>query len=78
MQTINKLSESQRAALKKGVIEVSGEAMNRTALGIVDALLQLYPGLTFEALKHMLPDSINPSAPRNYKSLFQPHTDRWW
>jgi len=50
--------------------------MNRTALGVVDALLTLYPSLTFEELKAMLPDSINPSAPKNYKSLFKPYTDR--
>jgi hypothetical protein len=71
-----KLSEKEKSALRKGVIQVTGKAMNRTALGVVDALLTLYPGLTFAELKHMLPDSINPSAPKNYKSLFKPYTER--
>jgi hypothetical protein len=59
--------------VQKGIILVIGKHMNRTALGIVDALLTLYPKLSFEELKQMLPDSINPSAPKNYKSLFAPY-----
>ena len=58
------------------MIEVTGKAMNRTAIGVVDALVTLYPKATFEELKEMLPDSINPSAPKNYKSLFKPYTTR--
>jgi outer membrane protein OmpA-like peptidoglycan-associated protein len=50
--------------------------MNRTALGVVDAIFTLYPSTTFEELKTMFPDSINPAAPKNYKSLFKPYTDR--
>jgi len=76
MTTFEKLTDSQKLSLKKGVIEVSGRHMNRTALGIVDAMLQLYPRATFEELKHMLPDALNPSAPKNYRSLFKPYTDR--
>jgi outer membrane protein OmpA-like peptidoglycan-associated protein len=76
IKTFNKLSESERAELKRGVIEVEGKAMNRTALGVVDALLRLYPELTFDELKQMLPDTINTAAPRNFKSLFSPHTQR--
>jgi outer membrane protein OmpA-like peptidoglycan-associated protein len=76
IKTFNKLSASDRAELKRGVIEVEGKAMNRTALGVVDALLRLYPELTFEELKQMLPDTINTAAPRNFKSLFSPHTQR--
>lgn len=76
MQVFNRLSASEKKELKKGVIEVSGRAMNRTALGIVDAMIQLYPKASFEELKQMMPDTINPSAPRNYKSLFKPYTDR--
>jgi len=76
LKTIERLTEMQKKALKTGVIEVTGKAMNRTALGVVDALLTLYPSLTFEELKAMLPDSINPSAPKNYKSLFKPYTER--
>ena len=53
-----KLSDSEIQALKNGVIEVTGKAMNRTALGIVDAMTNLYPKATFEELKEMLPDSL--------------------
>ncbi len=74
--TLEKLTEAQRKELKIGVIEVTGKAMNRTALGVVDAIFTLYPDITFSELKEMLPDSINPSAPKNYKSLFKPYTDR--
>lgn len=74
--TFEKLSDSQKLSLKKGVIEVSGKHMNRTALGVVDAMLQLYPKATFEELKQMLPDELNPAAPKNYRSLFKPYTDR--
>jgi hypothetical protein len=59
--------------VQKGIILVVGKHMNRTALGIVDALLTLYPQLSFEELKELLPDTINPSAPKNYKSLFAPY-----
>lgn len=76
MKLLSKLSSTEQAELKKGVIEVYGKHMNRTALGIVDAILKLYPNATFSELKEMLPDSINPSAPKNYKSLFKPYTDR--
>lgn len=76
MDTIDKLTEAQRKELKKGVIEVTGKAMNRTALGVVNAIFTLYPTITFSELKEMLPDTINPSAPKNYKSLFKPYTDR--
>ena len=76
MKTIEKLTDAQRKELKKGVIEVTGKAMNRTALGVVDAIFTLYPNITFSELKKILPDTINPSAPKNYKSLFKPYTDR--
>lgn len=76
IKTIKKLSEAQKSELKKGVIEVTGKAMNRTALGVVDAIFTMYPNTTFQELKTMLPDTINPSAPKNYKSLFKPYTDR--
>jgi outer membrane protein OmpA-like peptidoglycan-associated protein len=39
----------------------------------VDAMFQLFPKATFEEMKQMLPDSINPSAPKNFKSLFNPY-----
>ena len=76
MRLLPKLTTLEHKELKKGVIEVSGKHMNRTALGIVDAIMQLYPTVTFEELKEILPDKINPAAPKNYKSLFNPYTDR--
>jgi len=76
IKTLKKLSKTQLAELNKGVIEVTGKAMNRTALGVVDAIFTLYPNITFAELKEMLPDSINPSAPKNYKSIFKPYSDR--
>jgi hypothetical protein len=76
IKTFENLSPSQISDLKKGVIEVSGKAMNRTALGVVDAIFTLYPNITFSELKLMLPDTINPASPKNYKSLFKPYTNR--
>ncbi|WP_339626768.1 OmpA family protein [uncultured Winogradskyella sp.] len=76
IKSLEKLSKSQIANLKKGVIEVTGKAMNRTALGVIDAIFTLYPKITFVDLKKMLPDSINTSAPKNYKSIFKPYTER--
>ena len=65
--------KSNMQGVQKGIILVLGKHMNRTALGIVDAILTLYPKVTFAELKEMLPDSLNPSAPKNYKSLFAPY-----
>jgi outer membrane protein OmpA-like peptidoglycan-associated protein len=76
IKTIENLSDSQKKELRNGVIEVTGKAMNRTALGVVDAIFTLYPKIKYQELKEMLPDSLNPSAPKNYKSLFKPYTDR--
>jgi hypothetical protein len=73
MKVLSRLSESEKLELTKGVIQVSGRAMNRTALGVVDAILTLYPSLTFAELKELLPDTINPSASNRYKSLFSPY-----
>jgi outer membrane protein OmpA-like peptidoglycan-associated protein len=76
MKTFDKLNSEERKSLSKGVIQISGRAMNRTALGIVDAMFQLYPHASFDEMKEMLPDSINESAPKNYKSLFKPYTSK--
>jgi hypothetical protein len=76
MKLLAKLNTAEKQELKKGVIEVYGKHMNRTALGAVDAILKLYPFITFDELKEILPDTINPAAPKNYKSLFKPYTDR--
>lgn len=78
MHLFDKLTHEQRLELKKGAIEVEGKAMNRTALGVVAAVFTLYPNITFSELKEMLPDTINPSAPKNYKSLFKPYTDKMY
>ncbi len=69
-----KFSNEEMAQFSNGVILVMGKHMNRTALGIVDAILTLYPDCSFAELKEMLPDSINPSAPKNYRSLFAPYS----
>lgn len=72
-----KLNKSELEDFEQGVVLVKGKHMNRTALGIVDAIFCLYPNITFRELKQMLPDDINPSTPKNYKSLFVPyHPDR--
>jgi outer membrane protein OmpA-like peptidoglycan-associated protein len=76
MKVLVSLTEKEKSDLKTGVIEVTGKAMNRTALGVVDALMQLYPKATFAELKQMLPDTINTAAPKNYKSLFKPYSER--
>lgn len=85
MKVLNSLTEKEKSELKTGVIEVTGKAMNRTALGVVDALMQLYPKATFEELKKMLPDEINPGFDKfgqanengkKYDSLFKPNGDR--
>jgi len=76
MKVLDSLTEKEKSELKTGVIEVTGKAMNRTALGVVDALIQLYPKATFDELKQMLPDTINTAAPKNYKSLFKPYSER--
>ena len=54
MQTLSKLTIEQKNELKKGVIEVTGKAMNRSALGVVDAIFTLYPNITFSELKEIL------------------------
>lgn len=66
----------QKKKFEQGVILVSGKAMNRTALGIVDAFLTLYPNATFAELKAAMPDSINPSGPVQVRHLFKPYTEQ--
>lgn len=43
-------------------IRVHGKAQNRTALGIVNAYLVLFPKATLEDLKQAFPDSLNPDS----------------
>lgn len=72
-----KLTPEESQQFKNGVMQVNGKAMNRTALGIIDAFLQLYPQATFADLKAAFPDSINPQAPRQApKSIFRPYSER--
>lgn len=73
MINLQKFSKKEMLEFKQGVILVKGKHMNRTALGIVDAIITLYPKATFAELKEMLPDNINHSAPKNFKSLFSPY-----
>jgi outer membrane protein OmpA-like peptidoglycan-associated protein len=76
IKTLNKLSEKDKQELKNGVIEVTGKAMNRTALGVVAAIFKLFPNITFAELKEMLPDKINQGAPKTFKHGYMPYTDR--
>jgi len=76
MKTLEKLTDSQRRELKEGVIEVTGVFMNRTALGVVDAIFTMYPLITYAELKQILPDKLNPSGPYTPKTIFKPHTKR--
>lgn len=76
IQVLKKLSEKEKQELKKGVIEVEGKAMNRTALGVVAAVFKLFPNITYKELKEeILPDKINWSAPRTFKHGYIPYTD---
>lgn len=43
-------------------VRVHGKAQNRTALGIVNAYLVINPDTTFEQLKTVFPNSINPDS----------------
>jgi outer membrane protein OmpA-like peptidoglycan-associated protein len=70
------LSFEEQSKFEAGVIQVNGKAMNRTALGIIDAFFTLYPKTTFSQLKEAFPDSLNPSGPKQVKSIFQPYTEK--
>lgn len=85
VKVFEKLSEAQKKELKKGVIEVEAKTMNATALGVVDAMLKLFPNVTFQELKELLPDEINPAFDKfgnanengkKYDSLFKPTGER--
>ena len=70
------LPTEEQSKFEAGVIQVNGKAMNRTALGIIDAFFTLYPKTTFSELKEAFPDSLNPSGPKQVKSIFQPYTEK--
>lgn len=76
IQVLERLSPADRSRLAKGVVEVSGEAKNRTILGVVAAVMKLYPNITFAELKEMLPDSLNPKSTNRTTNFFHPYTDR--
>lgn len=73
IQVLNKLTEAEKAELKAGVIQVSAKAKNRTALGIVASVFQLFPKVTFQELKEILPDEINPESTKMFRNLFNPY-----
>lgn len=70
------LTTDEIIKFESGVIQVNGKAMNRTALGIIDAFIKLYPNVTFAELKEAFPDSLNSSGPRAPKTIFKPFTER--
>ena len=76
LQLLSELSDDERKRLRAGVVEVSGEAKNRVGLGIVAALIDLYPAATFQQLKEMLPDGLNPASTNRTTNLFNPYSDR--
>ncbi len=70
------LSVEEQQQFEQGVMQVNGKSMNRTALGIIDAFLKLYPQATFADLKAAFPDHLNPTAPKQApKSIFKPYSD---
>lgn len=75
IKVISRLSEEEKKSLKNGVIEVEGKAMNRTALGVVAAVFKLYPKITYQELKEILPDRINLAAPKTFKHGYRPFTE---
>lgn len=76
MKLFEKLNHEQRKQLHYSIVEVSGKSKSRIALGVVKGMLKLYPLLTFDELKAKLPDEINVSAPKYFKSLFIPFSTR--
>lgn len=70
------LTEEEIKKCENGIVQVNGKAMNRTALGIIDAYLKLFPDSTYNELKAAFPDSLNPSGPRAPKTIFKPFTER--
>jgi outer membrane protein OmpA-like peptidoglycan-associated protein len=76
IRVLERLTPAERRKLEEGVVEVTGEAKNRTILGIVAGLLKLYPNITFEELKVMLPDSLNPKSTNRTTNFFDPYTQR--
>jgi outer membrane protein OmpA-like peptidoglycan-associated protein len=76
IRVLQRLSPSDRRKLEAGVVEVTGEAKNRTILGIVAGVMKLYPNITFAELKEMLPDHLNPKSTNRTTNFFDPYTTR--
>ncbi len=76
MRVLERLSPADRRKLEAGVVEVTGEAKNRTILGIVAGVMKLYPNITFAELKEILPDTLNPKSTNRTTNFFHPYTDR--
>jgi len=76
IRVLERLSPADRRKLEAGVVEVTGEAKNRTILGIVAGIMKLYPNITFAELKELLPDSLNPKSTNRTTNFFHPYTDR--
>lgn len=76
IRVLERLSPAERRKLEAGVVEVTGEAKNRTILGIVAGIMKLYPNITFAELKELLPDSLNPKSTNRTTNFFHPYTDR--
>lgn len=70
------LTPEEQKKFENGVIMVGGQAMNRTALGIIAAYFKLYPNATFKDLKEAFPDSLIPTGQRQPKSIFKPYSER--
>lgn len=53
-------------------IKVYGKAMNRTALGIVNAYIKLYPKTTYSQLKNAFPDDLYPEVEGGFFKTIKP------
>ena len=52
-------------------IRVYGKAMNRTAQGIINAYLVMYPHATLDDLRKAFPNSLNPGIPGKLKEMLR-------
>ena len=71
--SLPKFSKKQQDEIFKGVLLVNSRHMNRTALGAVHAVTKLYKEASFEELKQILPDDVNPYSTNRTKNLFLPY-----
>lgn len=71
--SLPRLSKEIQDELYRGVLLVNSKHMNRTALGVVHAITKLYKEATFDELKIILPDEVNPYSTNRTKNLFLPY-----